>query len=50
MATKQRPRGAARCTDCGRAMAVWLSADDAVHSIGCTDGCPCGGTEFRVLA
>ncbi|MFC4540932.1 hypothetical protein ACFO5R_03185 [Halosolutus amylolyticus] len=50
MATTQRTRGAARCTDCGRAMAVWLSTGDVVHPIGCTDGCPCGGTKFRVLA
>ena len=49
MTGDHRMRGAARCTDCGRALAVWLSESNVLHPIGSTDGCPCGGTEFRPL-
>ncbi|WP_049928612.1 hypothetical protein [Halopiger goleimassiliensis] len=47
--TTGRTRGAARCIDCGRALAVWLSGTTVEHPIGSTDGCPCGSTEFRPL-
>ncbi|WP_165874859.1 hypothetical protein [Natrarchaeobius oligotrophus] len=49
MTAKDRTRGAARCADCGRAMAVRLSGSAVLHPIGSTNGCPCGGTEFHEL-
>ncbi|SFC27407.1 hypothetical protein SAMN05444422_106167 [Halobiforma haloterrestris] len=49
MTAKNRTRGAATCVDCGRALAVRISGTDVLHPIGSTDGCPCGGTEFRLL-
>ncbi len=48
MATQSRRKGAARCENCGRALAVWLGSDD-VRPIGSVDGCPCGSTSFRVF-
>jgi hypothetical protein len=49
MSSQGRQKGAARCGDCGRALAVWLSSSGEINPIGSTDGCPCGGTEFDVL-
>ncbi|WP_175416470.1 hypothetical protein [Natrinema versiforme] len=49
MEAQSRRKGAARCTDCGRALAVWLSPDE-VRPIGSSDGCPCGSTSFRVFS
>ncbi|MDS0476076.1 hypothetical protein [Natrinema sp. 1APR25-10V2] len=46
MAAQSRQKGAARCTDCGRALAVWISSS-GTRPIGSADGCPCGGTSFR---
>ncbi|WP_293029185.1 hypothetical protein [Natronococcus sp.] len=44
-----RQKGAARCVECGRALAVWLSSSGQINPIGSTGGCPCGGTEFDPL-
>lgn len=49
MSSKGRQKAAARCTDCGQALAVWLLSSGDVNPIGSADGCPCGGTNFRVL-
>ncbi|WP_222915314.1 hypothetical protein [Natrinema sp. SYSU A 869] len=49
MEAQSRQKGAARCTDCGRALAVWVMGNE-VRPIGSTDGCPCGGTSFRVFS
>ncbi|APW96964.1 hypothetical protein CHINAEXTREME_03900 [Halobiforma lacisalsi AJ5] len=49
MTEENRTRGAAECVDCGRILAVRLAETDVLYPIGSTDGCPCGGTEFRVL-
>ncbi|SDR27849.1 hypothetical protein [Natronobacterium texcoconense] len=49
MTVQQRTRGAAQCVDCGRAMAVRITSEETLLPIGSTDGCPCGGTEFRML-
>jgi hypothetical protein len=49
MTVDGRRKGAARCDDCGRALAVWLLASGEINPIGSTDGCPCGGTSFDVL-
>ncbi|WP_169331190.1 hypothetical protein [Natrinema versiforme] len=49
MEAQSRRKGAARCTDCGRALAVWVSSD-GIRPIGSTDGCPCGSTSFRVFS
>ncbi len=48
MAAQSLRKGAARCTDCGKALAVWLSPD-GIRPIGSAGGCPCGGTSFRPL-
>ncbi|MFU8869601.1 hypothetical protein [Natronococcus sp.] len=48
MTDTDRRKGAARCIDCGRALAVWLSSGE-INPIGSTRGCPCGGTEFDPL-
>ncbi|MFP8953219.1 hypothetical protein ACLI4Z_09645 [Natrialbaceae archaeon A-arb3/5] len=44
-----RTKAAARCTECDRAIAVWKEADEHVVPIGSVNGCPCGGTAFRLL-
>lgn len=40
----------ARCTDCGRTLAANRWPSGSVTFIGQPDGCPCGGTESRIVA
>ncbi|WP_171908258.1 hypothetical protein [Natrialba sp. SSL1] len=49
MTDTTRKRAAARCEDCGRALAVWVTPDQKIAPIGSVSGCPCGETSFRLL-
>ena len=50
MGARSQRKGAAQCTNCGRAMAVWFSdCSDEVRPIGSANGCPCGESSFRVF-
>ncbi|WP_306054954.1 hypothetical protein [Natronococcus wangiae] len=49
MTDEGRQKAAARCTDCGRALAVWLLPSGEMNPIGSAKGCPCGGTSFQRL-
>ncbi|WP_459806813.1 hypothetical protein [Halopiger thermotolerans] len=44
-----RRKAAARCTDCNRAIAVWVPASGGPTPIGSVEGCPCGNDAFRLL-
>ncbi|ELY98060.1 hypothetical protein C481_19030 [Natrialba asiatica DSM 12278] len=49
MTESTRQRGAARCEACGKALAVWVTSTHKIAPIGSVDGCPCGGSSFRLL-
>ncbi|WP_187432864.1 hypothetical protein [Natronococcus pandeyae] len=49
MSSETRQKAAACCTDCGQALAVWVSPSGEMNPIGSAAGCPCGGTSFRML-
>lgn len=49
MTESTRQRGAARCEACGKSLAVWITSSREILPIGSVDGCPCGGSSFRLL-
>lgn len=49
MTESTRQKGAARCEACGKALAVWVTSTREIFPIGSVDGCPCGGSSFRLL-
>ncbi|WP_049924130.1 hypothetical protein [Halopiger djelfimassiliensis] len=49
MAAETRRKTAARCTECDRTFAVWVTPTDDLVPIGSVDGCPCGASALSPL-